>query len=275
MLEKTKSYQIENVEAYLSKKTQSSYADQVIELKIKGVPEKRRVPIKCIESLRIPISKLELLIGSYLIETEQEYSIEYEDLLVREFAFYEGIGSEYFKKCWIEPNGTLEEMHKRNKSNLKDYQKIYQIYHFDKNDVPMVKLKFFSGGELYCKANRLTKITNLQVNYLLFLEYSYVHVEYFKKGENIYHGTNRPSEDCRNDNVIIKNINLRIPYNLREREGKFLDNKRKSNHRPKQDDPIDELDRSPYKKYGGPHGYNDKTIDDAFGGDSSSTWNID
>jgi hypothetical protein len=38
---------------------------------------------------------------------------------------------------------------------------------------------------------------------------------------------------------------------------------------------FDDYDTPTYDKYGGPGGYSDQTIDDAFGGDPSLLWNID
>jgi hypothetical protein len=171
---------------------------------------------------------------------------------------------EYFIKDFeLIPKGTIEQMKKINSRKLDPYKKVLEVYSFHRRGKKFTGFVVGTDKTVYVSTNIVKAFTRLEPEDFKILEGSYVYPKYYKVGEDINDDLDLPPEPCRKPNTILKQFNIRMVDTAKKMQENF-DNYRLANN----------FNHSSYKKYGGPHGFDDMAIDVAFEGDPANIWNI-
>jgi len=153
----------------------------------------------------IPITEIELLIGSYF----QPTFFEVGEKLFSGRSFHKG-ESKIVKSFNILMDGSIDELRVKNKRHLKNYKEITKVFHFTKNNRITVGLETGEEKATFISSKWLKSLTTLDLNEIHIIEGSFILPEYYNVGENIYEGMDREPEYCRRSGVLLKNLNLRF-----------------------------------------------------------------
>ncbi|MEW4925789.1 hypothetical protein [Algibacter sp. 2305UL17-15] len=173
------------------------------------------------------------------------------------------------KDFWIECSGNKDEMRNLNKSRLINFKTINKAFHFNRNGRDSIGFDVGEDKAIFTNAKSVTSRTQLDISEIHILEGSYISPIYWQKGENVYEGMSHPAELCKKSDVLIKDLRLRLYGKVEEMHERFETTEpnyyTSDNHNSYEPS---------YDTYGGPHGFDDDTIDTAFEGDADNIWNI-
>lgn len=274
-MKKTYSNIIEDISTYsYLGKGGGKYAFQIVKIHLKNSDGHRLTYPRHLAAIGIDIDEAEILIGSCLKEELHQKGEEVSD---HEFLniVSENKDGLVWNKCWIEPTDKIEILRNKKSHLLKPYKKIKKVFQVERNGQPLTGIRTNNKKPIFWSSKNLSEITGLDPHEFQLLAGAYIYPIFFQKGDNIYEGTDRKPEKCRKNNTLVKTLNLRLPFKLKNKRQNLLKSQKLSRHQKNKNGPVDYIDRSPYQKYGGPRGYDDKTIDDAFGGIPSAIWNVE
>ena len=176
-------------------------------------------------------------------------------------------------KTWKIVSDSIENLRNANISKLLNFQTIYDIYIFKKNNKEDgVRVRTINNDIYFYQLTSFERLFGLERTEFHLLRGVKISPVFYKKGEfSDYFGR---FTQIKVDNKIVATFNLRIEGTIDENyslygnqtlkseypDNSFLDNKRNSES---------------FEKYNGYNGWSDEAIDDAFNGDPEATWNVD
>ena len=220
-------------------------------------------PAQVYQSAGVEVNEVEILIGSRF---RPEYYKKGEEMFNGEICEDEETA---IKDFWIETTGSVEEMRKNNEDKIKNFLKIKKVFNFKKNGKDMTGIELENDDVVFVSSKFVKSITSIDRNEFGILESSYALPEYYEEGEDIYKWIDDKEEKCRKENTIVKKLDIRMKRDIYDKDDE---------EKPKYYKSVGNFEKKSYEKkyskYGGPHGFDDNTIDSAFEGNPEHIWNV-
>ena len=151
------------------------------------------------------INEIEILTGSFI----KPIFYQVGDKMFSGKIFEKG-SSQIVKSFQIKCDDTIENMRKKNSSQLQNLKEIKKVFHFSRNNNNIICFEIGAEKPVFVASNVVTRLTTIDLSEIHILEGSFIAPEFYKVGENIYEGMNNKPELCRKGGVILKNLNLRL-----------------------------------------------------------------
>lgn len=186
---------IENIRTIIVSRTKR----MLVLIKLKDIAKEIYItPEQIFQNTKIDVFQLELLIGSYIrlkfyAVGEKMYSgsfCEKENFIVKEY--------------FITLKNTLDELNELNKSYLRNYRKIVDIWTFKKLDKTYVGVQLADSVNYYFVLSWLIKYTGIEGGQVKSLIDSWMNPALYKVGEKMSNGV-----IC-NSNTVLRELNIRF-----------------------------------------------------------------
>ena len=184
-----------------------------------------------------------------------------------------------FPRNWkFSYEGTLEQLRTRNQAKLLKFQSIYSIEISQKNSQhPYVIITTTENNKYKHILNLFKNLVGINEDEFHLLKGVFIAPIMYKEGETFQSAGKYKT--VREDDKMVAKFNFRIEGTLENHHSLFGNQEMKVTTSVPGNHPwyYDESDRyvSRYDKYNGYNGFDDDTIDNAFEGDPSATWNVD
>lgn len=233
---------------------------QLVCIQVEGLDETLILtPENIFQNTQIEVNELELLVGSR-IRTEF-YQVG--EVLLNGSTCNKD--NHFIRNFYIELESPLEKLREAKKDKLMNLRKITNIFTFKKLHKHSVGIELEDGEMAFLFLDRMVNYTGLHPGELHILIGSYANPTYFKKGDKMWNGI-----VCEKERAL-KSLNLRFIGKVEEMHQDFEESSLDDYYMNLKE----ENDYSPsYSNFGGPHGFDDLTVEVAFEGDPSNIWNI-
>jgi hypothetical protein len=185
-----------------------------------------------------------------------------------------------FPKSWkFTYEGTLEQLRARSQAKLLDFQSIYSVEISQKNSQhPYVIITTTENNKYKHLLNLFKGLVGINEDEFHLLRGVSIAPVMYKRGETFQSAGKYKT--VREDDKMVAKFNFRIESTLEHHHSLFGNQEMKvttAKVRGNGSWYYDDSDRyvSRYEKYNGYNGFDDDTIDNAFEGDPSATWNVD